>query len=302
MENLKISDLKLVTLLGRFESLRAIARHIQSEPQNLSKKIETIEKSLGKKLIERSSKGISLTSDGVRVVGQTQRILVELAELEQSPEESSPFESHIDIVSRGYVIQFLCPFLVRHFQSHASQVGLGFMDLSPEETETSARNNLVNAVYSFGEVDLGKNWSREKVGDLPYCFAVRQGHPLSDEVSIDQFLQFKMVGGAYIINQRLIKPDLARIKGKPPLRGYDSENSMYSREIVLNSDQIGYFPMVTILQELENNELRSLKVKGHIVKKRPVFMHVQMDRISNQIYRLLKTASQESFRSLRMLS
>ncbi|MCJ8276863.1 MAG: LysR family transcriptional regulator, partial [Bdellovibrionales bacterium] len=112
MDNLKVSDLKLITMLARFESVRSLARHMNVEPQNLSKKIESIETSLGRKLIERSPKGIQLTSDGSRIVDKTQKVLFELSDLETGFTENSTYKESLDIVSRGFIINFLCPHLV----------------------------------------------------------------------------------------------------------------------------------------------------------------------------------------------
>lgn len=82
MEQLKIKDLKIISMLERFASLRSLSRHIGMEPQNLSKRLDVIETTLGYRLFERSPKGIALTSEGRYAIDKTKGILQNVFDLD----------------------------------------------------------------------------------------------------------------------------------------------------------------------------------------------------------------------------
>lgn len=296
MENLKIRDLRTIALLARFPSLRAIARHLDMEPQNLSKRFEQIESSLGKTLFVRSPKGISLTSEGRSTLTLVDKVLSNLSEIQNQQDFSAPYKNFLNISSRGFIISYLCSFLAKEFRE--SDVGLRFVDQSPEALEASARENLINVVYHFDEVDLGKNWMHSKVGEIPYVFVVRADHPLSGTVSIEEFNQYRMVGGCYIENNKFVISNMMKITDKSMPRGFDSENAIYSKQIALVTYQVAYLPIVSVLPELNNGTIKVINIKGVKKKSRNVYMEVHKDNVLAKTSDHLKKISKLAFSQL----
>lgn len=79
-----ISDLALFELVTRQGSLTAAARELGVTTPSVSKRLSRLEKRLGVRLLNRTTRQISLTSEGELYLVQGSRILADIAELEQT--------------------------------------------------------------------------------------------------------------------------------------------------------------------------------------------------------------------------
>lgn len=200
----------------------------------------------------------------------------------------------MDISSRGFVVSYLCPFLVREFHGRFPEVSLRFLDQSPEATEASARENLVNTIFHFGDAEPGKNWLKTKVGQVSYGLFVRQDHPLGKKIDIEQLKKYRLVGGVYIEKKQLVVAQMLKPAGHKVRRGYDSENSIYTKQILQNSNQVGYLPQLSAYNEVEQGLLRPIQVNGWQPKSRALYLEVHQDRITQAIHKKLIEVVQEA--------
>jgi LysR family transcriptional activator of dmlA len=77
------SDLNLFTLVARHRNLAAAARDLGVTPPSVSKRLAQLERRLGVRLLNRTTRRVSLTPEGELYLANGSRILDELAELEQ---------------------------------------------------------------------------------------------------------------------------------------------------------------------------------------------------------------------------
>jgi LysR family transcriptional regulator, transcriptional activator for dmlA len=77
------SDLSLFTLVARHRNLAAAARDLGVTPPSISKRLAQLERRLGVRLLNRTTRRVSLTPEGELYLADGSRILDELAELEQ---------------------------------------------------------------------------------------------------------------------------------------------------------------------------------------------------------------------------
>jgi LysR family transcriptional activator of dmlA len=78
------SDLAFFAVLARKDSLSAAARELGVTPPAVTKRLAVLEQRLGVRLLNRTTRRLSLTSEGERYVAQAARILAEVRELEES--------------------------------------------------------------------------------------------------------------------------------------------------------------------------------------------------------------------------
>lgn len=77
------SDLSLFTLVARHRNLAAAARDLGVTPPAVSKRLAQLEKRLGVRLLNRTTRRVSLTAEGEIYLTNGSRLLDDLAELEQ---------------------------------------------------------------------------------------------------------------------------------------------------------------------------------------------------------------------------
>lgn len=77
------SDLNLFALVARHRNLAAAARELGVTPPSISKRLAQLEQRLGVRLVNRTTRRVSLTAEGEIYLANGSRILDDLAELEQ---------------------------------------------------------------------------------------------------------------------------------------------------------------------------------------------------------------------------
>jgi DNA-binding transcriptional LysR family regulator len=78
------SDLGFFTLLARQGSLTATARELGVTPGAVSKRLQHLERRLGVRLVQRTTRSMSLTQEGETYLGHAQRILADIDAAEAS--------------------------------------------------------------------------------------------------------------------------------------------------------------------------------------------------------------------------
>lgn len=77
------SEMQFFILLARKASLAAAARELGITPPAATKRLAQLEKRLGVRLVNRTTRRLSLTSEGERYLAHAQRILAEIREMEE---------------------------------------------------------------------------------------------------------------------------------------------------------------------------------------------------------------------------
>ncbi|MGZ5199367.1 MAG: LysR family transcriptional regulator, partial [Telluria sp.] len=82
MKSATASELEFFVLLARHGSLSAVARALDLTPPAASKRLAQMEARLGLQLVHRTTRSISLTSEGETYLRHAARILAEIREME----------------------------------------------------------------------------------------------------------------------------------------------------------------------------------------------------------------------------
>lgn len=83
-----VSELAFFTQLIRLGSLAATARELNLTPPAVSKRLAQLEQRLGVRLLNRTTRSISLTAEGELYLNSAQRILGEIEEMERQVSSS----------------------------------------------------------------------------------------------------------------------------------------------------------------------------------------------------------------------
>ena len=79
-----VSDLAFFVVLARQPSLAAAAQEMGITPPNVSRRLAALERRLGLRLLNRTTRRLSLTAEGQRYLDEGERILQDLEGLEQA--------------------------------------------------------------------------------------------------------------------------------------------------------------------------------------------------------------------------
>ena len=183
-----LQQLRYLIAVAERGSINAAARDLYVSQSSLSVAVRELEEELGVTIFNRSSRGITLTSDGVELMGYARQV-IEQADLmlARYGDASSPLHGRLAISSQHYA------FVVRAFIEFANRRQEENYEFILRETRTSEviddvcsfRSDLgVLYLSTYNERVVGKRLESEnlKFTSLfkarPHIF-VREGHPLA---------------------------------------------------------------------------------------------------------------------------
>jgi len=138
-----------VAVAGR-RSFVGAARALRRSPQAITRAVAALEGRLGARLLNRTTRSVSVTSDGERYLERGRRLLAELDALESAPDARAPLAGRLSVTAP-----------VLFGQLHVAPLVAAFLEQHPE---VEARLLLVDRVVSLAEegVDLAV-----RIGPLP---------------------------------------------------------------------------------------------------------------------------------------
>ena len=115
-----LDNIKAFILVARLCSFSAAARETGVAPSVITKRITRLEKQMGEKLFQRSTRGLKLTDAGDHILPRYQRLITELEDIIQGNGGSHPgISGHLRIkspttVTSMYLGRLLCEFQAEH--------------------------------------------------------------------------------------------------------------------------------------------------------------------------------------------
>jgi DNA-binding transcriptional LysR family regulator len=126
------------------------ARALRRSPQAITRAVAALEQRLGRRLLNRTTRSVSVTGDGERYLDRGRRLLAELDALESAPDARAPLSGRLSVTAP-----------VLFGQLHMAPLVWAFLDRHPD---VEARLLLVDRVVSLADegIDLAL-----RIGPLP---------------------------------------------------------------------------------------------------------------------------------------
>ncbi len=284
--SLNVRDFKLLNEISHHGSMRSLARSMGIKPQHLSKLVSSLEDKCGAKLLSRSPKGISLTPEAVRFSALAEKVLQDLQSFSvEIPAEAKKTAKPFSLVSRVFMNVCFSPVFSRLVEQEFPSARMRFIDASPKKKEEWAREGIVDFVLSLGNLDLGRSWQEEEIGQIEWSFYARAGHPLGRSPKKEALVQYPLVAHAHIDGKRLVEqPASHPYKLKFRYIGNATETALSSMRILERTDNVAFMPDI-LVRELMPSALLKLSVSGLEPFRQSVFLHAHKDRVPMLLYR-----------------
>ncbi|MFO0576304.1 MAG: LysR family transcriptional regulator [Polyangia bacterium] len=146
----RLDEWQVFVAVAGLRSFTRAARSLARSPQAVTRAVAALEARLGARLLHRTTRSVSLTSEGERYLERARRALAEVAQLETRPGADAPLSGRLSITASVLLGQL-----------HVLPVVTEFLALHPE---LDVRLQLLDRVVSLAEegIDLGV-----RVGPLP---------------------------------------------------------------------------------------------------------------------------------------
>lgn len=233
-----------VAELGSFS--RAAARLNLSQTA-LSHRIRKIEEELGVRLLARTSRGVSLTKAGQRILPQVKTQLGELSAIMASlRDEGQATARRLTFACLPTISQYYLPGILADFAIAMPGVDVVLRDQPVAEIVNLVRNGEVE----FGVTILGAgHWDleAEPLGSEPYYLLVAKGHRLAaqDSVTLDDLAGEVMVRiRTQSTNRELVEVAIAPVRDRIRWR-YEVQNAATALSLVATGAAVTVLPRLT---------------------------------------------------------
>lgn len=295
IEDISVRELKLLSELPYYESLRALARSKGYQPAHISKLVRSIENKLQVQVLKRSTLGIVLTQQGAKLAQEASAIVVQVLKLASMDLLGSvpDFKTILTWGSRGFLNTLLSPVLGFLFQSEFPEYGLRMIDLSPDETILTARTSHVDVALNLGELDLGRNFIQAEVGQLRWGLFARKEHALRSPVSQRELSNFRIVQSAHWNGKSIVSSNnLLKVDDRYKRAGHEVQTAWTALALIQSTDYLAYIPRAVAAKAVREGLLREIEVKEAPLVSHPLYLAVHRDNIKRGMYlRIHKTVA-----------
>lgn len=283
LQNLSLNDLELISILPRYQSLRAVARDRRTTASNISGKLSFVEQELKLSIITRSASGYSLTKDGAQLAKIAGVILAQCENLVSiSKKQSEKTQTWLTFGSRGFLNTLLAPIVIESLDQSKSDINFRFIDFSPQELVVAAFRSSLDAALTLEECFLGERWQSKRIGETRRVLLARKGHPLEHAKNIASLENYRVLRTAFWDGNSVVSSgDLL-----PALRkktGCELQTAATAISVISNSDCVAYLPRLAAAQALKSGLLTELFPKQAESHPMPVFFHINKDTISQKL-------------------
>jgi DNA-binding transcriptional LysR family regulator len=213
-----LADLQAFTAVAQLGSFRAAADSIALSQPAFSRRIDKLELALGIKLLDRTTRRVSLTTVGRDFARKAQQILDDLDGMLLGVEEVASTRSGlVTIACVPSATRYFLPQVVQRFHEQFPKIRIRIHD---------AHANEVLSVVAQGEADFGLNFIGRQEADIEFkalmqerfVLACRRDHPLAKKrsVSWNALSQYDFMSvGKSSGNRLLMDLALAQVPHRP---------------------------------------------------------------------------------------
>nr|WP_205299937.1 LysR family transcriptional regulator [Pantoea sp. Tr-811] len=178
--NFDLNDLQAFRAVVEQGNFRRAADTIRITQSALSRRIEKLESALGVKLLERTTRKVSLTNVGRAFLPQVERLLDDLdLALLSVGDGGSLRTGNLTIACVPSAAYYFMPHAIRAFHAQYPKVRINLYDASANE---------VSAAVASGEADFGLSFTGNLAPEIDfsvlleerYVIACRRDHPLAE--------------------------------------------------------------------------------------------------------------------------
>ncbi len=281
LQHISFQDLSLFESVARHTSLSAAARELGLRAPFLTKAMQRLESHLSKKLLERSARGVSLTSDGLEFL-QFSKSITSLMEQTVWQTELSSFNQPPFITIAGpmfLLTHLVAPRLPKALRQESQALRLIEM-INSEMVATESRAHLDAAIHC-DEINWGSTWQSYPLGSVEWVLCAHTNHSLQSKVTEKEVLRFPFVTPASLGPQGFrTEDDNCPVSSKKRLRLTEVSNGEIGLSVVENTDQLIFLPNIQAQQHIHDGKLRVINVKEWPPVRKTIYLSVHQDKIT----------------------
>ncbi|ATN35721.1 LysR family transcriptional regulator [Rhizobium sp. ACO-34A] len=266
--------------LVRARSIRAAADKLNIQPTALARQIDQLEHYFGTPLIERSSRGVRLTSAGELLAARAGKTLRELDHVRQLIDDLEGLKrGHVNIFASGATVANLLAPALADFSLKFPKIRFSVTIASARAAiEAVANADADIAVTLFSEPEPG---TRVRLrAEIVYDVIAAAGHPAAGhaELTVPQLAAYPLAVPDRSFGARLAFDTLFKSAGVTLDPVFVTSSLEMQKELVLRGAAVTLLPALTVLRECRAGQLVVIPIAGNRGIRTPIELCVASDR------------------------
>ena len=274
LADLRIGDVMIFLSVARCQSVNGAARELNVQPSQVSKAVARLEDHLGAQLMVRSTRGVTISDDGNRMLPQLQELVQRIQNLERREGVDAP----IAVAAPSYMISWCAPRIVEALPGSRIRA----IEMAPALIRTLAASNFFDVCLTLSAERLPESWVSTQVGAMRRsCFATpalaaKLGPP---PISLETIRATPFVLPVYNANGVYVPvDDGCPLPASQRTAGHEAQTMALALEIASVTDQVVFGPMMAAYAYLAEGRMVELEVEGWN-ETDPVYVCCNVDRV-----------------------
>jgi LysR family transcriptional regulator, regulator of abg operon len=252
LADITFTQLRALLAVQRHGSITSAAAALGVSQPVLTRGLKLLEHQVGVDLLERSSRGASLTQYGMALVERAQRIEEELRRAKEELQQmQGKVSGRISIACSPIPMMLFVPEAIGHFRRTFTEVEVRVTEaVYPDVMDEFRQERIDFAIGPIPERGLGRDFKTSKLLDVDLVVAVRRGHRKAKARSIREFLDEDwMVMGPPGGPGAIVGAVFGKHGLNAPTTPLFLETVWSALEVIRHSDMIGVIPRHLALRE-----------------------------------------------------
>ncbi|HEY4058513.1 MAG TPA: LysR family transcriptional regulator [Kofleriaceae bacterium] len=275
LSDLRAGDLMIFLSVARCQSVNGAARELNLPASQVSKAVARLEEQLGLTLMVRSTRGITISDEGNRILPQVTTLVQNVQELDRRDN----VDTAIAVAAPSYMIQWCAPRIVEALPGTRVRA----IEMAPAFIRQLASGNYFDVCLTLQSERLPESWVSTPVGEMrrscfgpPALYQKLGPAPLSVETMrrVPFVLPVYNANGVYVpVDDGCPLTSLQRTAG------HEAQTMALALELAISSgEQVVFGPLMAAFPYLQDGRLVEFDVDGWN-EKDPVFVSCNADRV-----------------------
>jgi LysR family transcriptional regulator of abg operon len=281
LRNLTLLQIELIASITKSKGIRDLARAFEMDPAQVSRRLKEVEDLLGLSLFTRSKKGITVTSRGEEISQICKSIIEQSKSIELSPKNSVWSKKPIYTVgSRAFLN---VPVASQITKIDQDQFRWRFVDSSPQDLLRASLIGSVDIAIHLESWTWPLIWQTEAVAELSWGLVAKKNHPLKLSSSMNDVKKYPFIVASYLNQDRIERAtDVFKMKWNERILGHEAQTTTVMKSILMETQHICYLPLISVAQELKNQELKLIHIHELAPLHMPIYLSVHQEKVSQQ--------------------
>ncbi|MEJ7600885.1 MAG: LysR family transcriptional regulator [Kofleriaceae bacterium] len=285
LADLRAGDLMIYLSVARCQSVNGAARELNLPASQVSKAVSRLEDQLGMILMVRSTRGITISDDGNRILPQLTTLVQRVQELDRREGIDTP----LAVAAPSYMINWCAPRMVEALPDQRFRA----IEMAPALIRTLAAGNFFDVCLTLAAERLPESWISTRVGTMRRsCFATPATAKLLGPapVPLAVMMRTPFVLPVYNANGVYVPvDDGCPLAASQRVAGHEAQTMALALEIASVTEQVVFGPLMAAYPLLVDGRIVEIEVEGWN-ENDPVYVSCNVDRVRAPQQRMIAEA------------